>query len=54
MPQMMPLNWLMLMFFFTSILFFSLSFFYYMKFFSPINKLILNKSIKSNKMNWMW
>nr|QNV11729.1 ATP synthase F0 subunit 8 [Hydropsyche fulvipes] len=54
MPQMMPLNWLLLMLMFMIMFMFSLSFFYYIKSFISINKLNLNNSKISSKINWSW
>nr|QLY89524.1 ATP synthase F0 subunit 8 [Hydropsyche saxonica] len=54
MPQMMPLNWLLLMLVFMTMFMLSLSFFYYMKSFSLTNKFDLNKPKSSPKTNWSW
>nr|QAY81954.1 ATP synthase F0 subunit 8 [Mimastra sp. REN-2018] len=51
MPQMMPLNWLSLMFFFIMILFM----FNNINFFNFINKKKNNKIIKKSlNYNWKW
>nr|AVN67866.1 ATP synthase F0 subunit 8 [Therea petiveriana] len=52
MPQMMPMNWTILyfMFIFTLMLFSLMN--YYL--FSPTNKIMLTKSMKTNNPNWKW
>nr|YP_010554701.1 ATP synthase F0 subunit 8 [Ceratopsyche trifora]UYO79334.1 ATP synthase F0 subunit 8 [Ceratopsyche trifora] len=56
MPQMMPLNWLLLMMFFMSLFFIIMNLFYFNKNFNPlINKNKMKNYLKSdNKYNWLW
>nr|YP_010953250.1 ATP synthase F0 subunit 8 [Aoteapsyche colonica]WMQ76515.1 ATP synthase F0 subunit 8 [Aoteapsyche colonica] len=53
MPQMMPLNWLILMMFFTTLFIMFLNLFFFNKKFSPYCKI---KSINSQSsfLTWMW
>nr|QNE86025.1 ATP synthase F0 subunit 8 [Beraea pullata] len=53
MPQMMPLNWIMLYMYFIVIfiLFIIINYFIH----KPMISMNLNlKTLKSNKLNWMW
>nr|YP_010175640.1 ATP synthase F0 subunit 8 [Corythoxestis sunosei]QSL98900.1 ATP synthase F0 subunit 8 [Corythoxestis sunosei] len=53
MPQMMPINWIMLFMFFTLIFFYMFIFNYYNFNFS--NKLSFKMvNIKKNNLNWKW
>nr|UPX88775.1 ATP synthase F0 subunit 8 [Ernodes articularis] len=53
MPQMMPLNWIMLYMYFILIffIFIIINYFTY-KMFLKMN--LLQKNFNSNKLNWMW
>nr|YP_010554740.1 ATP synthase F0 subunit 8 [Ceratopsyche columnata]UYO79386.1 ATP synthase F0 subunit 8 [Ceratopsyche columnata] len=55
MPQMMPLNWLMLMMFFMILFFIITNLFYFNKNFNPSNnKKNLKNYFNTNKTNWQW
>nr|YP_010554675.1 ATP synthase F0 subunit 8 [Hydropsyche rhomboana]UYO79308.1 ATP synthase F0 subunit 8 [Hydropsyche rhomboana] len=53
MPQMMPLNWLMLMLFFTLLFIIFMKLFYFNKNFIMIPNLKIS-SLSSFSMNWSW
>nr|YP_009180575.1 ATP synthase F0 subunit 8 [Calameuta filiformis]ALM04131.1 ATP synthase F0 subunit 8 [Calameuta filiformis] len=56
MPQMSPMNWLILMFFFTMILFMCMCMIYYIYLPQNSNKSIPlnNLKFKKNHLNWKW
>nr|YP_010554688.1 ATP synthase F0 subunit 8 [Hydropsyche simulata]UYO79321.1 ATP synthase F0 subunit 8 [Hydropsyche simulata] len=54
MPQMMPLNWLMLMMFFMILFFIITNLFYYNKNFNPSNNKKIKNYFNINKTNWQW
>nr|YP_010554662.1 ATP synthase F0 subunit 8 [Ceratopsyche gautamittra]UYO79295.1 ATP synthase F0 subunit 8 [Ceratopsyche gautamittra] len=55
MPQMMPLNWLLLMMFFMTIFFLIMNLFYFNKIFKPfMNKNSMKNLLNHSKPNWTW
>nr|YP_010586267.1 ATP synthase F0 subunit 8 [Ceratopsyche fukienensis]UZZ44029.1 ATP synthase F0 subunit 8 [Ceratopsyche fukienensis] len=55
MPQMMPLNWLMLMMFFMALFFIFMNLFYFNKTFNPsMKKMMKPLLLNSNNNSWLW
>nr|YP_010554727.1 ATP synthase F0 subunit 8 [Arctopsyche spinescens]UYO79360.1 ATP synthase F0 subunit 8 [Arctopsyche spinescens] len=52
MPQIMPLNWIILLLFFSLIFYWMNSLIYF--FYSPKHPNIKSTSYKMNKINWQW
>nr|APU52730.1 ATP synthase F0 subunit 8 [Cardiocondyla obscurior] len=53
MPQMMPLTWLLMLFFMSMIIIMTISFIYFLPIFPHLNMLKLSSSI-SPKWFWKW
>nr|YP_010557130.1 ATP synthase F0 subunit 8 [Ceriodaphnia cornuta]UYS92818.1 ATP synthase F0 subunit 8 [Ceriodaphnia cornuta] len=54
MPQIWPMNWILLMLFFVSIFVLFISLVYFNSLHSTAMELQESKSLKSNMLNWKW